>query len=248
MKGRWILTCFITPSVPFAERRSINMTMQFFMNDIFREEPDWGQQLRKDMVNFSDNDKVEQCLKQNEYILSHSWADTLMIDQYESDRRFIEGEAAMYLTGSWSLPLMNQFNPTQQYGIFPYPNQSGDAYLIRETNMTFVKSKTTVHGDIIDQIFEELLTNEKLIQDIMEFTQAYSTIKGVERKYQSYIDEDINFYKENNQVIEVTIGNNQLIWSFQNDFAAKQLEWLQGKLKLQDVLAYGDQYRIESSN
>lgn len=225
-----------------------NMTMQFFMNDIFRDEPDWGEQLRKGIVNFSNNDNVEHCLKQNQYILNNSWSDALMIDQYESDRRFIQGEAAMYLTGSWSLQSINQYNTNQKYGIFPYPNQSGNSYLIRETNMTFMKSTTTEYGEIIDQIFQELITNEKLIQDILEFTQAYSTIKGVEQKYQSCIDEDINFYKDKNQVVEVTIGNNQLIWTFQNELAVKQQEWLQGNLELTDVLFFADKHRMESSN
>lgn len=225
-----------------------NMTMQFFMNDIFRYEPNWGELLRKDKVNFSDSDKVEHCLKQNQYILSHSWPDALKIDQYESDKRFTQGEAAMYVTGSWSLQSINQYNSTHKYGIFPYPNMSGDSYLIKETNMTIMKSSNTKYGELVNQIFEELLTNEVLIQDILEFTQTYSTIKNVENKYQSCIDEDINLYQEKNKVIEVTIGNNQLIWTFQNDLAAKQLEWLHGNLELNDVLAYADKHRGETQN
>lgn len=225
-----------------------NMTMQFLMNDIFREEPNWGELFRKSEVDFSNNDKVKACLKQNQYILTNSWEDARMIDQYESDRRFFEGEAAMYLTGSWSLQSVNQYNTNQEYGIFPYPNQIGDSDLIRETNMIFMKSNTTQYGDIVNQILEELITNETLIQDILDFTQTFSTIKDIEPKYKSCIEDDVNWYEENNRVVEVTAGNNQLIWSFQNDLAMKQKEWLQGKIPFEDVLNYADKQRLESSN
>lgn len=225
-----------------------NMTMQFFMNEMFRDQPNWGEQFREGSVSFSNNDIIKACLEQNQYILVNSWEDAMMIDQYECDRRFYEGEAAMYLTGSWSLQSINLYNENKEYGIFPFPNQSGDAKLIRETNMTFMKSNFTKHSDLVDQILEELVINEELIQDIIDFTQTYSVIKGVEPKYQSIIENDVNRYEENGQVIEVTSGNNQLIWTFQNDLAMKQQEWLQKKIFLDDVLHYADQNRLGSSN
>ncbi|MHB8130013.1 MAG: ABC transporter substrate-binding protein [Mobilitalea sp.] len=225
-----------------------NMTMQFLMNDIFSEEPNWGERYRKGEVEFRGNDKIEVCLEQNQYILANSWTDAMIIDQYESDRRFLEGEAAMYLTGSWSLQSVNQYDEDQEYGMFPYPNQSGDSDLIRETNMTFMKSNTSKYGDIVDQILKELITNETLIQDILDFTQTFSTIKDIEPKYQSSIENDVNWYEEKQQVVEVTAGNNQLIWTFQNDLAMRQQEWLQGKISLEDVLLYADIHRLESSN
>lgn len=223
-----------------------NMMMQFFMNDIFKEQPDWGERFRKGEVDFN-NDTVKNCLKQNQYILTNSWDDAMMLDQYESDRRFFEGEAAMYLSGSWSLQSINQYNLNQDFGIFPYPNQSGNSYLIRETNMTFMKSNTTKYGDIVDEIFEELVSNQTLIEDILDFTQTNSAIKGIGLEYQSCIEQDVNRYEQKNQVIEVTTGNNELIWSFQNDLAMKQQDWLQGKIPLSDVLNYADQNRMESS-
>ncbi|PXV93805.1 ABC-type glycerol-3-phosphate transport system substrate-binding protein [Lachnotalea glycerini] len=226
-----------------------NMTMQFFMNDIFRDRPNWGDLFRTGEESFFNNNQMKDCLLQNQNILAHSWDDAMMIDQYECDQRFFEGEAAMYLTGSWSLQLINQYNENlnQEYGIFPYPNQKGNSNLLRETNMTFMKSSTTQYDDLIDQILEELVTNEELIQDILDFTQAFSTIKGIESKYQRCIEEDVNWYEQNNQVMDVSTGNKELIWSFQNDLAVKQQEWLQGKIALEDVLHYADDQRMESS-
>ncbi|MFA9464940.1 MAG: ABC transporter substrate-binding protein [Velocimicrobium sp.] len=225
-----------------------NMTMQFFMNDLFMNDPYWGDLFRAKKESFSDNTTVLHCLKQNEYILNHSWSDALVLDQYECDKRFIQGEAAMYLTGSWSLQSISQYGSRGEYGIFPYPNQEGNAALIHETNLTFMKSITTEYGEIINQIFEELITNKKLIQNILEFTQTYPTIKGVSIMYKNGIDQDIKAYEDGKQVMEVTIGNRQLVWTFQKDIAAKQQEWLCGNLGLQQVLTYADKHRGESSN
>ena len=79
------------------------------------------------------------CLENNRNILERSWEDALSIDQYESDNRFAGGQAAMYLTGSWSLQFANQYNRGDEFGIFPYPNEHGDARLLRETNVTFME-------------------------------------------------------------------------------------------------------------
>lgn len=224
-----------------------NMTMQFLMNGIFLNIPDWGDRFRRGEESFADNSVIIDCLSQNQYILDHAWKDAIMIDQYESDKRFAEGEAAMYMTGSWSLQSMNQYGSQDKYGIFPYPNQNGDSKLIRETNMTFMKSTTSEHEELIDQILLELLQNEELMQEILDFTQTYSVAQGVETGYHSVIEDDIRDYEEQGRVVEVTLGNNQLIWAFQNDLAAKQAEWLRGKMTLEDVTKYADTKRAESS-
>ncbi len=225
-----------------------NMTMQFLMNDIFSSKQNWGELFRQGKYNFSGNEAVLHSLEQNESILENSWQDAMGIDQYECDKRFIQGEAAMYLTGSWSLQSIVQYNTSNEYGIFPYPNQKGNAKLIHETNMTFMKSANTQYSEMIDQIFEELVTNKKLIENILEFTQAYPVTKDIKTPYRKKIDSDIQAYEEKNQVIEVTIGNSQLVWTFQDDLAQKQQEWLRGTLSLKEVLNYADQHRIESSN
>jgi len=224
-----------------------NTTMQFFANDIFRDNPGWGDDFRSGMVNFQDNELIKDCILQNQYILDHSWEDALDIDQYECDIRFIKGMAAMYLTGSWSLQTVNNAQNEKSYGIFPYPNKEGDSYLIHETNMTFMKSKASIHPNLIDKILTELVTNSELIYDILDFTQSYPVIKNISLKQKYCIDDDVAKYKDKNHIIEITSDNNQLIWSFQNDLAMKQLEWLRGELPIEKVLEYADSKRQDSS-
>lgn len=225
-----------------------NMTMQFLANGVFNEKTDWGNDFRKEKENFTGNSQVRNCLLQNQFILNNSWPDALDIDQYECNRRFNEGEAAMYLTGSWWLQSVSGENSSNSYGIFPYPNQNGDSKLIRETNITFMKSNESKNNDLVDKILRELVSNEQLVKDMLDFTQTHSVIHNVSLDYQFCIDQDISRYEESNQVIEITSDNNQIIWEYQNKLAMKQLEWLKGDASLDDVLEYADHTRQESGN
>lgn len=238
--------------VPFAAHfqeswKAANMTMQYMTNDIFRNTPDWGDQFRSGSQNFSGNEVIRRCFENNRKILENSWEDALQIDQFESDSRFTQGEAAMYLTGSWSMQFASQYGEDQEFGIFPYPAQSGEAYLIRETNMTFMKSADSEYGDLIDAIFYDLLTAQDLAQEILAFTQSSSAIKGITPVYENKLQRDIDWYMENDKVTDVSVGNSQLTWEFQDKVAVQQLLWLRGETTLESVLQYADDSRAFSS-
>ena len=153
----------------------------------------------------------------------------------------------MYLTGSWSMQFASQYGEDQEFGIFPYPAQSGEAYLIRETNMTFMKSADSEYGDLIDAIFYDLLTAQDLAQEILAFTQSSSVIKGITPVYENKLQSDIDWYMENDKVTDVSVGNSQLTWEFQDKVAVQQLLWLRGETTLEPVLQYADDSRAFSS-
>lgn len=225
-----------------------NMTMQFLIGDVFSAEADWGDRFRRGEAQFDGNPVMEACFMQNQYVLEHSWEDALIIDQHESDRRFVEGGAAMYLTGSWSLQAVSQYESSMEFGIFPYPGEEGGSELIREINMTFMMSSVTAHSELVQDIFQELFDNEKLMQEILGFTQTYSVVDGVEADYQSNILEDAKWYEEEGRVVDAALGNGQLVWDYQNQLAAETLRWLKGERSLSDVLYYADKHRGESGN
>ncbi|MCI8320916.1 MAG: carbohydrate ABC transporter substrate-binding protein [Dorea sp.] len=238
--------------VPFAAHyqeswKTANMTMQYMMNDIFKDNPRWGDDFRSGKADFSNNKKVIKSIKNNRFILEHSWEDALQLDQFESDDRFTQGKAAMYLTGSWSLQFANQYGDDIDFGIFPYPNESGDAKLIKETNMTFMKSADTRHGKLIDDIFLSLLNDRELLQEILSFTQSFSVVEGIKPAYTSKIQEDIDQYEKEGRIIDVTVGNAQLVWRFQNMMAQQQQLWMKGEKTLDEILAFADQNRQFSS-
>lgn len=238
--------------VPFAAHfqeswKAANMTMQYMTNELFRDIPDWGDQFREGKQDFSGNEVIRRCFENNRKILQNSWEDALQIDQFESDSRFTQGEAAMYLTGSWSMQFASQYGEDQEFGIFPYPSQNGDAYLIRETNLTFMKSADSEYGDLIDDIFFSLLTEKDLAQEILAFTQSSSVIKGITPGYDNKLQNDIDWYIENDRVTDVSVGNSQLMWEFQDKVAVQQLLWLKNELPLESVLRYADENRKYSS-
>jgi len=152
----------------------------------------------------------------------------------------------MYLTGSWSMQFSSQYGKDIDFGIFSFPNQAGDAKLIKETNMTFMKSAKTEQEDTVDQIFNRLLRDQKLAQEIADFTQTSSLIEGVTDNNQNKIQSDIQSYEAKNEVIDVTTGNEQLTWTFQKKVAEQQLLWLNKKILLEDVLKYADDHREQS--
>lgn len=235
---------------PFASHfyeswKAANMTMQFFVNDIFKKYPDWGDQFRQSKTGYWGNKAVEQCYRYSTYVQRHSWDDALVIDQHESDLRFSRGEAAMYMTGSWSLQVLSQVDAPFSVGIFPYPNQTGDASLIVETNMTFFKSAKTAYPEQVDTVLRELASDRELAAGIAEFTQALSALKNVESEHNP-IQPDVAKYEQWGRVVDASIGNSQLVWEFQNDVAVKQLEWMQGKITLDELLAYADLHRPDS--
>jgi len=225
-----------------------NMTMQFMINDIFATQPDWGDKFREGEVNFCENAIVKKCIEQNQYVLNHSWEDALTIEQYESDERFAGGEAAMYLTGLWSLQSIGQYAEAVNVGIFPYPNETGDAKLIKEINMTFMVSNTSKHQEIIGDILEELLQNEKLMQEILGFTQTYPVVNDMELSYDSSVEEDIEIYEKEGRVIDASIGNNQLKWEFQNEMGNHIKSWLKGDVTMSELLKTADRNRKESGS
>lgn len=238
----------ITPFAShFLEEWSVgNMTMQFMMNEIFADQAEWGDGFREEKVSVSDSEEAIRCLEYNKNILLNSWDDALEIDQYESDKRFFEGSAAMYLTGSWSMQFATQYNEKMKIGIFPFPNEEGDARLIRETNLTFMQGANSKYQQLVSKILMTILENEALAEEILNYTSSASVVKGWEMKYESPLQEDIEKYADNNAVIDVSLGNTQLIWSYQIELAKKELSYLNGMDSLEEVLSYADSIRTDS--
>ncbi|MGN0336085.1 MAG: ABC transporter substrate-binding protein [Lachnospiraceae bacterium] len=224
-----------------------NLTMQFMIGDIFQTDAQWGDKFRAGEVRFTDSALLKETFEQNRFLLEHSYVDALIIDQYESDKRFAEGEAVMYMTGTWSLQAIEQYaDDSREYGIFPYPNANGDAKLIKETNMTFMMGRGSKNKEFVETILEELLSNEKLMQEILDFTQTYPVIEGVHISYESCIHEDVDRYEDAGNIIDATSGNGQLIWTYQNQLAAETISWLQGKKELSQVFSYADEHKSDS--
>ncbi|MBQ8617053.1 MAG: extracellular solute-binding protein [Clostridia bacterium] len=223
-----------------------NILMQFAIGDVFSKDPRWGDRLRAGEVSFAD-EPYRRCAQKVVKQYRNTWADAMSVTQSESDLRFAGEEAIMYLSGSWSIQALQSVAPHRKIGIFPYPNQTGDAKLISEPNITFMKGATTKHDALIDDICEMLLGDVELAQTVCAFTQTDTCLRDVQVDSLKMIREDIERYRSEGRIVSASVGNNQLIWAFQYDCSELLLAHLRGEMTLDEVLLQWDALRGESS-
>jgi ABC-type glycerol-3-phosphate transport system substrate-binding protein len=238
--------------VPFAAHfeetwYSGNILMQFAIGSVFSSTPDWGDRFRSREVSFSTSPVMQRCFAAVREILDETWTDAMSIDQTECDDRFARGEAAMYVTGSWTLQNIDGEKSHIRVGIFPFPNDNGDARLIFEPNMTFMKSSRTSHADAVDQVLHAIFESKDLASEIFDFTKTSSLLKNIGPEVPLLIQSDIDSYLKAGRVVDATTGNGQLIWSFQEKVASRMVDWLQGRAGLDAVLSFADQNRSLSA-
>ncbi|MDA3955636.1 ABC transporter substrate-binding protein [Oceanispirochaeta sp.] len=221
-----------------------NIFMQVAIGEIFSKNQDWGNQYRSGSISFIENESIRNCFENLETILDNSWSDVMSVNLFECDGRFAASKAAMYLTGTWSLQNIEALNPSLRIGIFPFPNRDGDAKLIIEPNLTFMKSTSPEHSELIDKVFQVLLEDEVLANQISDYTKTTTVLRSISPQYPQKIQEDILTFEQNDQVIDATIGNSQLVWTFQEALAQKTVEWLRGSMTLESVLEYADQLNV----
>lgn len=222
-----------------------NLNMQLWTNDLFAQHPEFSASLKNNSIDFTGDSLVADAFRQSKFMLDHSFPDAMQVNQAECVKRFIQGEAAMYMTGTWSLQTLTQMNSGMEVGIFPYPNLTGDASLLQETNMTFMKGNSGRNSQLVDEILLEIGTNEDLARDIAEFTAADSTFVSLSASGQTRMDMLSQSYHDRGLVTNVALGNGQFVWSFQSAVAEKAQDWLSGKASMNDLLKYmAHQYEL----
>lgn len=226
----------------------ISNTMQFMLNEIFKNDDDWGTKFRMGLTFIDTCKEVVPCFENNKYMLDHSWTDASQIEKYACDTRFATGKAAMYMTSTWVLSSIKQNSDNQNFGIFPYPNVAGNANLIRESNMTFMKSSSTKYSSLVDQILTSIMQSKELSGEISEATQTLSVIQGNTDVYPKALQEDIDNYVENRRIIDSIQGYNQLSWNYLSQVTAKEIDWMKGYTSLNKVLYFAELKRPDSSN
>ena len=225
-----------------------NVTMQFAVNDVFRKTPDWGDQFRAGKVNFADTPAYKHCYEYNKLIYENTWKDmTFSMEQTACDAKMVMGEAAMKVSGSWSIQNFLDVDENFDFGIFPFPNQDGDSKLLFEPNITFMKSAASPHQEAIDQLFEVLTADKELGLKIYDFTKTAPMIKGVTPTFRNPSQSDIDKYAAMGRIQDVNLGNNQLQWGgFQEENAKDIAEYLLGKITIDDALKASDARRANS--
>ncbi len=225
-----------------------NMTMQFAINDVFNKTPDWGDKLRAGSVSFIDSPEYRKCYEYNKLLYDNTWAkETFSLAQTDCDARLVQGEAGMKVSGSWSIQNFMNVDENFDFGIFPFPNQTGDAKLIFEPNITLMKSATTEYSDAVDKVFEVITGDKDLALEIYNLTKTAPMIKGVSPTFPNPSQKDIDEYASKGMIIDANSGNNQLKWGgFQEENAKDIAAWLQGQISIEDALKASDDRKANS--
>jgi len=232
--------------VPFASHMvdtwSIgNMTMQFAMNDVFNKNPKWGDDFRAGEVSFTDSEDMQAAYQYNKLIYDNTFKETFSLEQTDCDAKMVLGEAAMKVSGSWSIQNFLDIDDSFDFGIFPFPNQTGDSKLIFEPNITIMTSAESKHQEAIECVLDVLTSNQDLAVEIYDYTKTASMLKDVAPTFTNPSQEDIDKYADAGQIVDVTLGNNQLVWGgFQEENAKDIGAWLQGEASFEDALKASD--------
>ncbi len=237
--------------IPFASHFqedwfTANIMMQFAINDLFTTQPDWGIRFNNGERSFETSHEMKNCFTNVKYIYAHSFPDSFIVQNSECDNRFIKEQSPMYLTGSWSVQAIHAVNSAMQIGIFPFPNEDGTAGLIVEPNLTFMKSASTAHEQLVDRIFELLFTDTEFAESVYSFTQSFPALKNMPMGYDSMIQSDITAYADSGRLIDASVGNNQLIWNFQSGMAKEITKWLQNKQSIEQLASECDKKRSDN--
>lgn len=218
-----------------------NVTMQFMMNDVFNNDPQWGDKFRAGETSFSDSEEAQTAYEYNKLIYDNTFPDTFSTEETACDARIVQGEAAMKVSGSWSIQSFLDIDENFNFGIFPFPNQTGDSKLIFEPNITIMTSAETKHQDAVNKVLDLLTSDKELAVEILNYTKTASMLKDVTPTFDNPSQEDIDKYAAEGRIVDVTLGNNQLIWGgFQEENAKDIAAWLQGDETFEQCLEASD--------
>lgn len=221
--------CKAKKIVPFASHMvdtwSIgNVTMQFAMNDVFNKDAKWGDKFRAGEVSFSQSKEFQNAYQYNKLIFDNTYPETFSLEQTDCDAKMVLGEAAMKVSGSWSIQNFLDIDENFNFGIFPFPNQTGDSKLIFEPNITLMISAESEKQDAIKKVLDVITGDKELAVQIYDYTKTASMLK------------------------DVTLGNNQLVWGgFQEENAKDIAAWLQGDESFEQALEASDG-RVKTSS
>lgn len=236
----------VTPfATHFADNWNIgNITMQFAMSEVFNENPSWGNDLYAGKATFEKSEGYRRVFQHVKDLYENTWKDTLRVDFTEATNRFAKGEAAMFVTGTWINRNLKEF-PGFEYGIFPFPGKLAGARLIFEPNHTWAVAATTVAPEAAKNVLKTVVTDKNLAKVFVDEAGAYSLLLGVNPSEPYPCDSDIDTYKASNKIVDVSIGNNQIKWAYQEEYSRYITEWLLGQKTLDEALAAATAYKAK---
>lgn len=121
---------------------------------------DFWQQLRDDETTFQEDHRV--VAERMALLFDHAQQDTLFERGYDDgNQAFARGESAMYMQGSWAIPVIRSFEPDFEIGTFPLPTEDPDeTRLVTGVDVALTMGRDAEHPEEVLTFFEWLLSPE----------------------------------------------------------------------------------------
>jgi len=127
--------------------------------------------------------------------------------------------------------------------VFPFPGKKAGAKLIFEPNHTWAISAKTKDPKTAMKILETVLESKELAKHLVDEANTYSLLSGIVATKNYPVNADIEAYKTKNQIVNVSIGNNQIPWAYQEEYSRYIAEWLLGTKTLDQALQAATLYK-----
>lgn len=139
---------------------------------------DFFLQRRENKVTFQE--KYREVAEKQLELLKYGHGDNFGKNYADGNRAFANGQAFMYIQGTWAIPEIRKANPDVQMGFFPFPagNDAEAVKLVSGVDTLLTVSEDTPHKKEAEEFIAFLLEPENSKQYITEQT-LFSAVQGV---------------------------------------------------------------------
>ena len=169
---------FVPISYAGAEPWSASLTLSTIMAvDVLGQDPDWVIKRTAGEVSFSEDNVVAAANKWKQFVDEGLVDDGALGVAYDgATNAFLDGEAAMYMMGSWWLGAAGQAD--FPVGVFPFPSDSGDVVVPLHVGGNLSVSALAEDVDRAMQFAQNWHTDPEVSRFLIESDGLFVYVKG----------------------------------------------------------------------
>jgi raffinose/stachyose/melibiose transport system substrate-binding protein len=144
--------------------------------------------VKKGKVTISDDQRWVNVSNKMLQVLNYAQPDSFSADSEHVKKAFVNGEGAMHVIGTFSLPEIEELNKNVKYGIFPFPatNDPSKNKVLGGVDVGLVISSDTPYPEETKK-FLSFLLERKNAQVFSDYEGSISAVSGVEMKKQEVL-------------------------------------------------------------
>jgi raffinose/stachyose/melibiose transport system substrate-binding protein len=141
--------------------------------------------LNKGKINITEDQRWFTVSNKMLQVLNYAQPNSFSVDSGQVRQAFVNGEGAMHIIGTFSLPEIEELNRNFNYGIFPFPvtNDPSKNKVLGGVDVGLVIAADTQYPEESKK-FLSFLLESKNAQVFSDFEGSISAVKGVEMKKQ----------------------------------------------------------------